>query len=151
MLCGKVRYHALTTLVRFLFCLIWFYTLLFENAIQALLYVFRTDTDEIDTALVRWPPMGKKKHMLEGKQRGRNELIENSISRDTGICRDRKRVSSHLQVLKGKLQGFNLSQCPFRISFSDHDQPPSIGYEFIVIFTRRASLRFSGLSHFPDS
>lgn len=70
--------------------------------------------------------MGRKKYMLEGKLRGRNELIQNSISRDTGIRRDRKRVSSHLQVLKGKLEGFNLGQCSFRISFPDRQQPPSL-------------------------
>ncbi|KAI4706543.1 hypothetical protein J4E89_008610 [Alternaria sp. Ai002NY15] len=57
------------------------------------------------TALVRWPPMGRKKYMLEGTQRGRNELIQDSIYRDTGIRRDRKQVSSHLQVLKDKLRG----------------------------------------------
>ncbi|KAH6852910.1 TEA/ATTS domain family-domain-containing protein [Alternaria rosae] len=57
------------------------------------------------TALIRWPPMGRKKYMLEGTQRGRNELIQDSIYRDTGIRRDRKQVSSHLQVLKDKLIG----------------------------------------------
>ncbi|KAF2032947.1 hypothetical protein EK21DRAFT_98528 [Setomelanomma holmii] len=54
-------------------------------------------------ALVRWPPMGRKKHMLDGALRGRNELIQDSIRRDTGITRDRKQVSSHLQVLKQHL------------------------------------------------
>ncbi|KAH7080049.1 TEA/ATTS domain family-domain-containing protein [Paraphoma chrysanthemicola] len=54
-------------------------------------------------ALVRWPPMGRKKHMLDGALRGRNELIQDSIRRDTGIIRDRKQVSSHLQVLKQHL------------------------------------------------
>ncbi|EDU47670.1 predicted protein [Pyrenophora tritici-repentis Pt-1C-BFP] len=52
-----------------------------------------------------------------GKLRGRNELIQNSISRDTGIRRDRKRVSSHLQVLKGKLEGFNFGQYPFLLAY----------------------------------
>ncbi|KAH7390978.1 TEA/ATTS domain family-domain-containing protein [Phaeosphaeria sp. MPI-PUGE-AT-0046c] len=54
-------------------------------------------------ALVRWPPMGRKKFMLDGALRGRNELIQDSIRRDTGIVRDRKQVSSHLQVLKQHL------------------------------------------------
>ncbi|KAL5119760.1 hypothetical protein ACEQ8H_002366 [Pleosporales sp. CAS-2024a] len=54
-------------------------------------------------ALVRWPPMGRKKFMLDGALRGRNELIQDSIRRDTGIIRDRKQVSSHLQVLKQHL------------------------------------------------
>ena len=47
--------------------------------------------------------MGRKKFMLEGALRGRNELIQDSIRRDTGIIRDRKQVSSHLQVLKQHL------------------------------------------------
>jgi transcriptional enhancer factor len=55
-------------------------------------------------ALVRWPPMGRKKYMLDGALRGRNELIQDSICRDTGIKRDRKQVSSHLQVLKQHLR-----------------------------------------------
>jgi transcriptional enhancer factor len=59
--------------------------------------------DHLITALVRWPPMGRKKFMLEGALRGRNELIQDSIRRDTGIVRDRKQVSSHLQVLKQHL------------------------------------------------
>ncbi|KAG9198286.1 hypothetical protein G6514_010307 [Epicoccum nigrum] len=51
-------------------------------------------------ALIRWPPMGRKKFMLDGALRGRNELIQDSIYQDTGIRRDRKQVSSHIQVLK---------------------------------------------------
>jgi transcriptional enhancer factor len=47
--------------------------------------------------------MGRKKFMLDGQLRGRNELIQDSIRRDTGIVRDRKQVSSHLQVLKQHL------------------------------------------------
>jgi hypothetical protein len=44
--------------------------------------------------------------MLDGALRGRNELIQDSIRRDTGIVRDRKQVSSHLQVLKHHLHNF---------------------------------------------
>ncbi|KAH7357531.1 TEA/ATTS domain family-domain-containing protein [Pyrenochaeta sp. MPI-SDFR-AT-0127] len=55
-------------------------------------------------ALVKWPPMGRKKFMLEGQLRGRNELIQDSIYKDTGIRRCRKQVSSHLQVLKQHLR-----------------------------------------------
>ncbi|KAF3002365.1 hypothetical protein E8E13_000149 [Curvularia kusanoi] len=55
-------------------------------------------------ALIRWPPMGRKKFMLDGALRGRNELIQDSIYKDTGIRRDRKQVSSHLQVLKQHLK-----------------------------------------------
>lgn len=56
------------------------------------------------TALIRWPPMGRKKFLLDGALRGRNELIQDSICKDTGIRRDRKQVSSHLQVLKQHLK-----------------------------------------------
>jgi hypothetical protein len=49
--------------------------------------------------------------MLEGALRGRNELIQDSIYRDTGIRRDRKQVSSHLQVLKEKLKGLPAGKC----------------------------------------
>jgi len=48
--------------------------------------------------------MGRKKFMLDGALRGRNELIQDSIYKDTGIRRDRKQVSSHLQVLKQHLK-----------------------------------------------
>ena len=60
--------------------------------------------DESIVALIRWPPMGRKKFMMDGALRGRNELIQDSIYRDTGIRRDRKQVSSHLQVLKHHLK-----------------------------------------------
>ncbi|KAF1923654.1 uncharacterized protein M421DRAFT_74763 [Didymella exigua CBS 183.55] len=55
-------------------------------------------------ALIRWPPMGRKKFLLDNALRGRNELIQDSIYKDTGIRRDRKQVSSHLQVLKQHLK-----------------------------------------------
>jgi hypothetical protein len=84
-------------------------------------------TDDTTIALVRWPPMGRKKFMLDGQLRGRNELIQDSIRRDTGITRDRKQVSSHLQVLKQHLHNqpggksntslsacSNLSKCTMR-------------------------------------
>ncbi|KAJ4357592.1 uncharacterized protein N0V89_002168 [Didymosphaeria variabile] len=54
-------------------------------------------------ALVRWPPMGRRKQMLDGQLRGRNELVADSIHRDTGEPRTRKQVSSHIQVLKPML------------------------------------------------
>lgn len=44
--------------------------------------------------------MGRKKHLFKEKQRGRNELIADWIEMVTGQSRDRKQVSSHIQVLK---------------------------------------------------
>jgi transcriptional enhancer factor len=55
-------------------------------------------------ALVRWPPMGRRKHMLDGQLRGRNELVADAIEKETSIPRTRKQVSSHIQVLKNKCQ-----------------------------------------------
>lgn len=46
------------------------------------------------------PPMGRKKKKFEGKLCGRNELIAKKIMLWTGVNRDRKKVSSHIQVLK---------------------------------------------------
>lgn len=51
-------------------------------------------------ALVRWPPMGRRKLMLDNQLRGRNELVADSIQKETGVPRDRKQVSSHIQVHK---------------------------------------------------
>jgi transcriptional enhancer factor len=55
--------------------------------------------------------MGRKKYMLGGVLKGRNELLQDAIYRDTGIIRDRKQISSHLQVLKGLLKGFPIGKC----------------------------------------
>jgi hypothetical protein len=44
--------------------------------------------------------MGRKKHLFKEKQRGRNELIADWIEMATGQSRNRKQVSSHIQVLK---------------------------------------------------
>lgn len=60
--------------------------------------------------------MGRKKFMLDGALRGRNELIQDSIRRDTGIIRDRKQVSSHLQVLKQHLHNQPGGKWPLSMS-----------------------------------
>ncbi|KAL1302779.1 hypothetical protein AAFC00_003126 [Neodothiora populina] len=53
-------------------------------------------------ALVRWPPVGRKKHSPRPgmKAMGRNELISDYILQLTGELRHRKQISSHIQTLK---------------------------------------------------
>ena len=43
---------------------------------------------------------GRKKRLYNGKDMGTNQLISEFIFQRTGVYRDRKKVSSHLQVLK---------------------------------------------------
>lgn len=54
-------------------------------------------------------PMGRKKKTQFGKGRGRNELIAEWIKQDTGEIRDRKQISSHIQVLTKHLA--NVPEC----------------------------------------
>ncbi|KAF2758795.1 TEA-domain-containing protein [Pseudovirgaria hyperparasitica] len=55
-------------------------------------------------ALVKYEPMGRRKQTLNGTLRGRNELIADEILKLTKEKRNRKQVSSHLQVLKTLLK-----------------------------------------------
>ncbi|KAF9152097.1 hypothetical protein BG015_005788 [Linnemannia schmuckeri] len=51
-------------------------------------------------ALEVLPKLGRRKVLVNGKPCGRNELIADFIYQETGKVRDRKQVSSHIQVLK---------------------------------------------------
>jgi len=74
--------------------------------------------------------------MLDGQLRGRNELIQDSIYKDTGIRRCRKQVSSHLQVLKQHLKDQPAGELPaiiFMVSAlpttTIHSQTPLTSHE----------------------
>ncbi|KAG0242520.1 hypothetical protein BGX31_000227 [Mortierella sp. GBA43] len=51
-------------------------------------------------ALEVLPKLGRRKVLVNGKPCGRNELIADFIYKQTNKVRDRKQVSSHIQVLK---------------------------------------------------
>ena len=51
-------------------------------------------------ALVRWPPMGRKKVFYRDKKRGKNELIVQYIYEQSGEVFDRKVISSHIQTIR---------------------------------------------------
>jgi hypothetical protein len=90
--------------------------------------------------------------MLEGTQRGRNELIQGSIYRDTGVRRDRKQISSHLQVLKSKLRAVPAGECSFRTLY----RLASVYSHWLLMFGRqscvcRSSVRRSENSYLPKS
>ncbi|ORY15735.1 TEA/ATTS domain family-domain-containing protein [Clohesyomyces aquaticus] len=78
-------------------------------------------------ALVRWPPMGRKKLMVNGRLQGRNELVTAYIDKMTGSRRDRKKVSSHLQVLKKKLSDSPLVMLYLGPKEEEEDKKPRRG------------------------
>ncbi|KAL9138702.1 MAG: hypothetical protein Q9175_000057 [Cornicularia normoerica] len=57
-------------------------------------------TDQLLIAIRIFRRQGRKKRNLHGKQSGGNEFIADYIKKTTGVERDRKKVSSHLQVEK---------------------------------------------------
>lgn len=63
-------------------------------------------------ALVRHPPIGKKKFPRDGRNHGRNELIAESVKKETAWddC-GRKKISSHGQVLKKIFEGYPAGTC----------------------------------------
>src|ERR1700760_2752053 len=64
-----------------------------------------------DLALIIYPAVGRRGvNCPSGKRRrGRNELIAEAIQRWTGEVCKRKQVSSHIQVLKLKVQNDSFS------------------------------------------
>ncbi|KAF8936213.1 hypothetical protein BGZ58_004446 [Dissophora ornata] len=54
----------------------------------------------VSQALEILPKLGRRKVLVNGKPCGRNELIADFIYQQTQKVRDRKQVSSHIQVLK---------------------------------------------------
>jgi transcriptional enhancer factor len=74
---------------------------------------FRRQTEPLLTyqALVMIPPMGRKKCSQHGRSYGRNMLIAEWIKKATGHKRERKQVSSHIQVLDRFLNGIPECQC----------------------------------------
>ena len=63
-------------------------------------------------ALVTFPPVGRAKIPCGAgkKARGRNELIADAVGRWTKAPRDRKQVSSHIQVLKPMVRHDEISK-----------------------------------------
>lgn len=54
---------------------------------------------------------GRKRQPCNGREMGVNELISEFIFQRTGIRRDRKKVSSHIQVLKAFMNNNDACEC----------------------------------------
>ncbi|KIW70578.1 hypothetical protein PV04_02834 [Phialophora macrospora] len=80
-------------------------------------------------ALVHIKPMGRKKCSQRGKPYGRNMLIAEWIYRATGHKRERKQVSSHIQVLDRFLAGIPEWDRLIKPS-DDDDVGPTEGHKF---------------------
>ncbi|OAG38441.1 hypothetical protein AYO21_07263 [Fonsecaea monophora] len=80
-------------------------------------------------ALVHIKPMGRKKCSQRGKPYGRNMLIAEWIYRATGQKRERKQVSSHIQVLDRFLQGIPEWDRLIKPG-DDDDTNPAEGHKF---------------------
>ncbi|EXJ62241.1 hypothetical protein A1O7_02674 [Cladophialophora yegresii CBS 114405] len=80
-------------------------------------------------ALVHIKPMGRKKCSQRGKPYGRNMLIAEWIYRATGHKRERKQVSSHIQVLHRFLAGIPEWDRLIKPG-DDDDVGPSDGHKF---------------------
>lgn len=78
-----------------------------EGGIAALL--LRTHWLRIALALSNIPELGRRRLFLNGKHCGRNEWISYWILKRSGVKRDRKQISSHIQTLKPMLR--NLPIC----------------------------------------
>ena len=96
-------------------------------------------------ALVEYPPMGRKKLQFKDKQRGRNELITDWLEMATGQKRDRKQVSSHIQVLKPFVQDDPLIMAYLTATKEDHVAPT----RYIAAYYSNERLHGRGPSSYP--
>ncbi|KAL6713886.1 hypothetical protein ACLMJK_008380 [Lecanora helva] len=83
-------------------------------------------------ALRLYPRRGRKKEILNGKQSGGNEFITNHILQRTGEFRDRKQVSSHLQVLKAKMK--NNKHCASPAVIYAQNQLTLLGMSLVIAY-----------------